>query len=86
MQLFKALQCRHFFCIKCLLTLTRILRSDKCPLCNKTDTRSVTDLDRVSMFEDIGLIEEDNNDDGIYFHGVNNMEESIQITRARTIR
>ena len=38
------------------------------------------------MVEDIGLIEEDNNDDGIYFDGVNNMEESIQITRARTIR
>ena len=86
MQLFKALQCAHFLCIKCLLTLKRLLRNDKCPLCNEIDTRSVTDLDNVSMVEDIGLIEEDNNGNGIYVHGVNNMEESIQIRRSRAIR
>ena len=85
-QLFKALQCIHFFCIKCLLTLKRILRNHKCPLCDKIDNRSVTDMDNVSMVEDIGLIEEDNNNDAIYFEGVNNMEESIQIRRAKTIR
>ena len=43
-------------------------------------------MDNVSMAEDIGLIEEDNNDDAIYFEGVSNMEESIQIRRAKTIR
>ena len=37
------------------------------------------------MVEDLGLIEEDNDDDAIYFQGVN-MEESIEIRRAKTIR
>lgn len=66
--------------------MKRILRNQKCPLRDEIDNRSVTDMDNVSMAEDIGLIEEDNNDDAIYFEGVNNMEESIQIRRAKTIR
>ena len=43
-------------------------------------------MDNVSMVEDLGLIEEDNDNDAIYFQGVNNMEESIEIRRAKTIR
>ena len=67
-----------------MLTLRKILRNHKCPLCDKIDDRSVTDMDNVSTVEDIGLIKED--DDAINFQEVNNMEESVQKRRAKTIR